>query len=354
MFSFTHIGEGEAMTWYNFPFTLPWTSHRFLRLGLSLGALLIVIATTPAHAADQSKGKKIAFLQTLATHPYVTATTKSFRARAEALGMEVTFFTSMLDAALQAQQIDDAIARRFDLVVVVPTSEQAVVPALARAKQAGVPIIIVNNTPKDGTEDLYLTFVGQDQTAMGRLAGEAMLKDLKDSGRDGGKIAMITGALQQGIAPRRVAGFREAVKANARVEIVAVEDARWDTATSERIAGQLYARFAATGGLDAVYGMADNQAVAAIRAAEAAGIAVGGATKQLIVVGGNCLKEGLDAIKAGKMQSTVTQIPTELGVRAANVIDEFFAGKKPAKEVLLPITTVTKANVAQWEAPCTY
>jgi ribose transport system substrate-binding protein len=307
-----------------------------------------------AHAAAESKGKKIAFLQTLATHPYVVATTKAFRGRAEALGMEVTFFTSMLDAALQAQQIDDAIARKFDLVVVVPTSEQAVVPALARAKQAGVPVVIVNNTPKADTEELYLTFVGQDQTEMGRLAGEAMLNALKDSGRTGGKVAMITGALQQGIAPRRVNGFREALKENPKVQIVAVEDARWDTATSERIAGQLYARFAATGGLDAVYGMADNQAVAAIRAAEAAGIAVGGNPSQLIVIGGNCLKEGLDAIKAGKMQSTITQIPTELGVHAADIINDYFSGKKLPKEELLPITTVTKANLAQWEAPCTY
>jgi ribose transport system substrate-binding protein len=341
------------MTWHNPSFSwLPLTSRCFL--WLYLGALLGALATSPVPAAAQAKGKKIAFLQTLATHPYVAATTRSFRARAEALGMEITFFTSMLDAALQAQQIDDAIARKFDLVVVVPTSEQAVVPALARAKQAGVPIILVNNTPKDGTEDLYLTFVGQDQTAMGRLAGEAMLKALKDSGIDGVKVAMITGALQQGIAPRRVNGFREAVKANPKVEIVAVEDARWDTATSERIAGQLYARFAAGGGLDAVYGMADNQAAAAIRAAEAASIAVGGKPKQLIVVGGNCLKEGLDAIKTGKMQATVTQIPTDLGVRAADVINEYFGGKKLPKEDLLPLTTVTKANVAEWEAPCTY
>jgi ribose transport system substrate-binding protein len=317
-------------------------------------AVAVPLASSAAYAADDSKGKKIAFLQTLATHPYVVATTKAFRGRAEALGMEVTFFTSMLDAALQAQQIDDAIARKFDLVVVVPTSEQAVVPALARAKQAGVPVIIVNNTPKADTEELYLTFVGQDQTAMGRLAGEAMLKALKESGRTGGKVAMITGALQQGIAPRRVTGFREALKDNSQVQVVAVEDARWDTATSERVAGQLYARFAATGGLDAVYGMADNQAVAAIRAAEAAGIAVGGGPNQLVVVGGNCLKEGLEAIKAGKMQSTITQIPTETGVRAADVINEYFSGRKLPKEELLPITTVTKANVAQWEAPCTY
>jgi ribose transport system substrate-binding protein len=321
----------------------------FCAAGLSFAAL-----TSPVHAAGESKGKKIAFLQTLATHPYVVATTKSFRERGEALGMEITFFTAMLDAALQAQQIDDAIARKFDLVVVVPTSEQAVVPALARAKAAGVPVILVNNTPKDGTEDLYVTFIGQDQTEMGRLAGTSLLNALKESGRDGGKVAMITGALQQGIAPRRVAGFREAVKGNSKLEIAAVEDARWDTATSERTAGQLYARFAAAGGVDAVYGMADNQAVAAIRAAEAAGITVGTQPKQLLVVGGNCLKEGLERIKADKMHSTVTQIPTDLGVRSADAINEHFAGAKLPKNIYLPITTVTKANVAQWEKPCTY
>jgi ribose transport system substrate-binding protein len=334
--------------------TTQWSWHwrGWLRLACAVAGIA-AIATSPAQAANESKGKKIAFLQTLATHPYVVATTKSFRARAEALGMEVTFFTSMLDAALQAQQIDDAIARKFDLVVVVPTSEQAVIPALARAKQAGVPVILVNNTPKEGTEDLYLAFVGQDQTAMGRLAGEAMVKALKDSGREGGKIAMITGALQQGIAPRRVSGFRAAVAGNPNVQIVAVEDARWDTATSERVAGQLYARFAASG-LDGVYGMADNQAAAAIRAAEAAGMAPGAGTKQLIVIGGNCLKEGLEAIKADKMRATITQIPVALGIRAADAIDEHFSGKTLPKEILLPIDTVTKANVSQWEAPCTY
>jgi ribose transport system substrate-binding protein len=324
-----------------------------IRPVLSLVAFGLLLVQ-PALAEGESKGKKIAFLQTLATHPYVVATTKSFRTRAEQHGMEITFLTAMLDAALQAQQIDDAIARRFDLVVVVPTSEQAVVPALARAKAAGVPVVLVNNTPKDGTEDLYLSFVGQDQTEMGRLAGESLLNALKDSGRDGGKVALITGALQQGIAPRRVTGFRDAVKKNPKVEVVAVEDARWDTAVSERIAGQLYARFAAAGGLDAVYGMADNQAVAAIRAAEAANIAVGDKPKQLLVVGGNCLKEGMDNIKGGKMHSTVTQLPTELGILAADVVNDYFAKKPLPKNVLQPLETITKANVAKWEAPCTY
>ena len=195
----------------------------------------------------------------------------------------VTILASGLDAALQAQQVDNAIARKYDFVAIQPLSEQGIVPALVRAKQAGLPVIIVNNPVKEGSEDLYMSFVGQDQFAMGRMAGEMVLQALKQSGRDGGKVALITGALQEGIGPRRIAGIKEALKANPKAEIVAVEDAHWDTATSERIAGQLYARFAASGGLDVVYGMADNQAVAAIKAAQAAGIQVGMGPKQMIV-----------------------------------------------------------------------
>ena len=238
-----------------------------------LAALALTAST--AQAADESKGKKVLLLESFTAHPYVATTEKSFRERALSYGMDVTVQAAGLDAALQARQADDGIARKFDLMVIQPISEQGIVPVLTRAKQAGIPVIIVNNTPKDGTEELYVTFVGQDQNEMGRIVGRAALKALKDSGRDGGKVALITGALQQGLGPRRVVGFKEAVAANPKVEIAAIEDGRWDTATSERLAGQLYARFAASGGLDALYGMADNQAVAAIKAAEAAGIAVG-------------------------------------------------------------------------------
>ena len=94
--------------------------------------------------------------------------------------------------------------------------------------------------------------------------------------------------------------------------------------------------------------------VAAIRAAEAANITVGTGPKQMIVVGGNCLKEGLDAIRAGKMYGTLTQLPTEVGHHAADVIADYFAGKTPPKNSLLPVDAITKANVDQWAAACTY
>lgn len=322
---------------------------------IAIGLVLSLAVTWPAYAQNASKGKRVALLETLATHPYVATLTKSFKTRAESYGMHVTVFAALINAALQAQQMDDAIARKFDLIAVMSASESAVVPAIARAKKAGIPVIMVNNTPSPKAKPYYVSFVGQDQVKMGRMTGQALLHAMKISGRKGGRVALITGALQEGIGPLRVAGFREAVKANPNVHIVAVEDGHWATAPSEKIAGQLYARFAASGGLDAIYGMADNQAVAAIRAAEAAGISVGYKNpKQLIVVGSNCLKEGIDSIRAGKLYSTLSQIPTDLGVKTADAVNDYFNGKKLPKQILLPVNLITKANVNQWAKKCTY
>jgi ribose transport system substrate-binding protein len=325
-----------------------------LARSLIITAGIMVLSCGGVLAANASKGKKVLMLQSLTAHPYVATITKSFQAQAAKHGMEVTVLAAGLDAALQARQMDDGIARKFDLITVSAISEQGIVPSLARAKQAGIPIVLINNPVKDGSEEYYLTFVGQDQTEMGKKAGELILDALKASGRDGGKIALITGALSQGIGPRRLAGIKSALASSKKVQIVATEDGLWQTAPSERIAGQLYARFAATGGLDLIYGMADNQAVAAIKAAKAAGINVGMGPKQMAVVGGNCLKEGIDAIKAGLMYGTLSQIPTDVGALAADVVAEHFEGKKLPKQKLLPVEKITKANADKWAGPCTY
>lgn len=306
-------------------------------------------------AADANpNGKKVAYLVTSPTHPFIATVSKSFIARANALGMDVTTTSQNFDAAAQAQQVDDAIARKFDMLAIIAGSEQAIVPALVRAKQAGIPVVIINSPPRDGTEDLYLSFVGENHFELGRITGESVLKALKEGGRDGGKIAMVTGSLQEGVGPRRVAGFREAVKANPQAQIVAVEDAKWQTDVSERIAGQLFARFAPQGGLDVVYGMADNQTAAIVKAAKAANIPLGVEKGKLIVVGSNCLKQGIAAIRAGEQYSTGVQVPGRTGIKAAEMIADHFNGKSLPKQEILPIETITKANVDKWDEACSY
>lgn len=321
-----------------------------------LGTLLV--ASSPIflfNAAEAAAaGKKVAYFDSGPTHPFVAALNKAFNARAKELGMVVTEFDTPYDAALQVQQIEEAIARKFDAFAVMTASQGAVVPVLSRVKKAGIPVFIVNNGIKEGAEDLYVSSIIDDNPKLGRLAAESVATALEKSGRADAKIALITGVLAEGVAKYRLEGFNEVIKKHPGIKVVAVEDAYWDTAKSETIAGQLFARFAPQGGLDAIVGWADNQAVAIIRAAEAAHIPLGTGKGQLIVAGTNCTPDGIQAIRSGKEYSTGTQAPVNMGHKAAELVADYFDGKTTSKKVVLDVHLVDKSNVDQWAPECTY
>jgi len=320
---------------------------------LVMGLASALAVSAPA-AAQQAKGKNIAYLDTIPVVQFVATMSKTFVDRAQSLGMVVTTSSQNFDPAVQSQQVDDAIARKADMIVVMPASEQAIIPALTRAKQAGIPVVVINSPAKEGSEDLYVTVVSEDFVEMGRLAAQAIEEALHKAGRDAAKVALVTGSLQEGVGPRRLQGIKEVLGKNPKIQIVAVEDVQWRTDLAEKAAGQLLARFAGQGGIDVAYGMADNVAVGIIHAAEAANVPLGLEKGKLIVVGGNCMKEGINAIKDGKMYSTESQIPTRTGTVTADVVAEYFAGKKPAKWTKLPVEIITKDNVAKWETPCSF
>lgn len=327
----------------------------------SSAALAVVIGLTmamPAARADeatpQTKGKKVALMVATLQDYYMALLNRLVIARAKDFGMEITTFTTPYDPALQSTQIDEAIARKFDMIVMIAMSENAVIPALQRAKQAKIPVVMFVAPPKPGTEELFVSFVGEDNVALGRISGQSILDALKASGRDGGNVALVTGLLAEGLAPRRVAGIKEVLASNKNVKIVAIEDAKWDPVLTEKISGQLYGRFAGQGGIDVIYGMADNMATASIQAAEAAGIKVGIGPGKMAVIGGDCFKEGIEAIKAGKMFATATQIPTWEAAKTVEVAASYFNGKPVSKYEYFPLEAITKDNLAKWEAPCTF
>jgi ribose transport system substrate-binding protein len=325
--------------------------HR-IAISFAVISTQLILLFGPAKADPQ--GKRIAHVTTNVAQAYVSTIAKSLTDRAKQFGMVVSTFSSPFDAALQAQQMDDAIARKYHMIVLSPVSEQAIVPAATRAHQAGIPTIAIIVAPKAGTENLYISYIGEDQAKLGRIAGNSLVEALKASGREGGKVAAITGSLQQATAPLRMSAFRDALKANPKIELVAVEDARWDTARSQQITSQLLARFAGQGGLDAIYGMADNMAAAIVDAVEAAGMTVGSGGKDMIVVSSNCGATGIQSIKAGKLYSTATQIPSTLGERVAEAAADYFSGKTLPKVVQFPEEVINKGNVDKWAALCSF
>ena len=213
----------------------------------------------------------MALLGTSNANPYIGAWTSTFTKFATAAGMKVTNLNSNYDAAVQSQQIDDAIAQKYDIIVLVYVNDQAVVPALTRAKAAGIPVVLIVTPLKKDYEELFTSYVGTDHSELGRLAGEGMVKGLMAAGKTKAQIVAVTGAAQQLNVQDRIAAFKAALAKNPGYELVAAEDGKWNTALTEKITGELLVRFNARGGVDGIFAMADNQATGAIQAVEFGG-----------------------------------------------------------------------------------
>jgi ABC-type sugar transport system substrate-binding protein len=268
--------------------------------------------------------------------------------------MKVTNLSSNYDAAVQSQQVDDAIAQKFDMIVIVYVNDQAIIPALTRAKAANIPVVLVVTPLKKEYDELVTSYIGTDHAELGRLAAEGMVKGLKAEGKTKAQIVAVTGIAQQLNVQTRVAAFKDVLAKNPGFELVATEDGKWNTALTEKVTGELLVRFNARGGVDGVFAMADNQATGAIQAIESAGLKLGVANKGIVVVGSNCMKDGILHIKAGKQFATATQIPTEEAEVAAKKIAAHFNGQKLQKYELVPVHGITRENVDQFATGCSY
>ncbi len=239
---------------------------RFVFAVLALVLASLSIGSRDATASPD--GKRVALLGTSNANPYIGAWNKTFIKFATDAGMKVTNLVSNYDAAVQSQQIDDAIAQKFDMIVLVYVNDQAVVPALTRAKAAGIPVVLIVTPLKKDYEELFTSYVGTDHRELGRLAGEGMVKGLMAEGKAKAQIVAVTGAAQQLNVQDRIAAFKEVLAKHPGFELVAAEDGKWNTALTEKITGELLVRFNARGGVDGIFAMADNQATGSIQAVE--------------------------------------------------------------------------------------
>src|SRR5438105_664284 len=78
-------------------------------------------------------------------------------------------------------------------------------------------------------------------------------------GKTKAQVAAVTGLAQQIHGGVRMDAFKSVLAQHPGIELVAVEDGKWNTALSEKITGELLVRFSGRGGIDGVFAMADNQ-----------------------------------------------------------------------------------------------
>lgn len=135
----------------------------------------------PERPTGGAYGKFVVLLQA-GHHPYWTAYLKGFTQIAEAYGMRYKIYNGNWTLDLQAQQAEQAINDRPDIIVFAPCDQAGALPILRKLYQANIPVITSNTIPSDEAMKYTLTWVGPDDWGQFRKLARAMADKLGKKG----------------------------------------------------------------------------------------------------------------------------------------------------------------------------
>ncbi len=294
-------------------------------------------------AANDSAGEKkitIGYSALTLTNPFFKVIADTMQEEAAKHGYEVIVVSGEEDVKKQTDQVNEFIVKGVDAIVLNPCDAQSIGPAIQKANEAGIPVF-TNDLAYAGTAGKVVSHVATDNYQGGRLAGEAMVERIGDSG---GKVAILHYP-QAESCQLRVKGFQEVIDAHNdspdvnKIEIVAILDGG-----GARDPGFNAAKDAIEANPDmaGLFAINDPSALGAHAALDAAGKA-----DQVTIIGFDGQRIGKQAILEGKIYCDPIQFPDQMGRVTIEQIVKHFNGEEVEPEILIPSKLYYKADAEQ-------
>ena len=134
--------------------------------------------------------------------------------------VELRFAAAFDSDERQVQQIDSLVETGIDLLIVAPNQVQTISPAIDRAYDKNIPVIVFE---RKTNSQKYTAFISADNYEMGRVMGEYIASQLQGKGR----VMEIMGLEGSSPAIERHNGFADALKNHPNIEIIATLQGDW-------------------------------------------------------------------------------------------------------------------------------
>jgi ribose transport system substrate-binding protein len=301
---------------------------------------LVTLPSSACHRGGRAGDKPtVALVLKTLNHPFFVDMRRGAQEAADRLGvaLQVQAAEREIDVDKQMQIVENLIQTGIRVLCITPSGSREVIAALVKARNAGVPIIVVDTrldtkaAAAAGVEPE--TFIGSDNYEGGRLAGEYVVKLTAGAAR----IGILEGIPGHETGDSRLRGFRDAIAAYRGLTIVASQPANWERDQGFTVFQNM---LQAHPDIDTVFAASDLMALGAIEA-----IAAAGRTDSIRVVGFDALDDARNAIAAGTMEASVAQFPYEMGKAAVESAVKVINGEKPPPDVTVRLEMVTRPTV---------
>ena len=298
-------------------------------------------ATSPVEIAVIVKTGNSSFWQNVQTG----AMAAQDELKAQTPKLSVTFLGAQSESNINEEIsiVESAIDRGVAAIVLAPSDVNALIPAVEKAKAAGIPVVIIDSL-LSGDASNYVSFLATDNKAAGEACAKTMIDLIKaKTGSDSGKIAVMSYVAGVGSEIGRVGGFKDYIVANSHLEIVTTQYSNADMPTA---LNQTTDVLAANPDLVGIFGANEPTAIGMGTAIAQAGLA-----GKIVAIGfdGNSVLQGF--IRDGTLQAIAVQSSYNMGyLGVKSAYDVAFGGKTIDPYVDTGFLMVTKDNIDSQDA----
>ncbi|OLP46194.1 substrate-binding domain-containing protein [Rhizobium oryziradicis] len=257
---------------------------------------------------------------------------------ADAAGAKLVIFNANNDPAAQNSAIETYIQQKVDGIAVVAIDVNGIMPAVKEAADAGIPVVAIDSILPAGPQKAQ---IGVDNAKAGADIGKFFVDYVKKD--MGGKAKLgVVGALNSFIQNIRQKGFEDTIKGVSGISTVGVVDGQNVQDNALAAAENLI-----TGNPDmtAIYATGEPALLGAVAAVQSQG-----KQDSIKVFGWDLTAQAIAGIDAGYVAAVIQQDPAAMGETAVKALKTIADGGKVEKTIAVPVTIVTKANVAPYRA----
>jgi len=268
--------------------------------------VLVVLGATYYRSTHRRNGPVVAFVMKTKNNPFWVDMEEAAQKSADAAGLRLIVQAPEreTDVEKQMQIVENLIQKRVSALVLAPCGSKEIVPAILKANEAGIPVLIVDTRVDEKTLQeagaKVETFIGSDNFHGGELAGDYMCQVLKDRGR----VIILEGIAGHETVDARRRGFVEALKKHPGVVVAASQTANAEQEKAFNVTQNL---LQSNPDIQGIFGCNDVMALGALAACKSMG------RKEIVIVGFDASSPGRQAIQDGTMSGSVAQYPSEMG-----------------------------------------
>ncbi len=313
------------------------TSRKPLLILLLCALLLTACAQ---EAPPEPKRTVVGFSQLGAESDWRVANTASMmEALSEEQGFELLYDNARQKQENQLLAVRNFIVQDVDIIVIAPAEETGWDAVLQEAKDAGIPVIIVDREVAVEDKELYLTAIGSDFLTEGKRAVQWMEQRFPDQPLH---ILHLQGSFGATAQLMRSKAIEDAVEANEDWQFAAQLAGDY---TESKAYEEVRAFLEAGGEFDVLYSENDNMTFGALRALDEAGITYG-RDGEVAVISFDSVRRALTACMEGKIDLCVECNPLH-GPRVAELIHQYLAGQSIPKQIFVEEQVFTPDSLTE-------